>query len=50
MPKIHFKEKIVAKYMVTFLVTKAYYWNMQKTGNGHNEKRYDPYLQSVALN
>ena len=34
---------------VYILVTKTYYWNMQKTGNGHNEKWYDPYLQSVAL-
>ena len=50
MPKIYFKEEIVAKWVFKFLVTKTYYWNMLKTWNGHNEKWYDPYLQSAALN
>ena len=38
MPKMYFKEKILAKCVFTFSVTKIYYRNIQKTGNGHNKK------------
>ena len=32
---MHFEEKILEKKHVYILVTKIYYWNIQRTWNGH---------------
>ena len=45
-PKMYFEEKIVPKYVFTFLGTKTCYWNIQKQKNKKQEtvtkKWYNP--------
>ena len=40
-PKMHFEEKILEKNHVYILVTKIYYWNIQRTWNGHQKVDID---------
>ena len=40
-PKMHFEEKILEKKHVYILVTKIYYWNIQRTWNGHRKVDID---------
>ena len=40
-PKIHFEEKILENKHVYILVTKIYYWNIQRTWNGHQKVDID---------
>ena len=40
-PKMHFEEKILEKKHVYILVTKIYYWNIQRTWNGHQKVDID---------
>ena len=40
-PKMHFEEKILEKKHVYILVTKIYYWNIQRTWNGHQKADID---------
>ena len=36
-PKMHFEEKKLEKKHVYILVTKIYYWNIQRTWNSHQK-------------
>ena len=36
-PKMHFEEKILEKKHCYISVTKIYYWNIQRTWNGHQK-------------
>ena len=38
---MHFEEKIVEKKHVYILVTKIYYWNIQRTWNGYQKVDID---------
>ena len=38
---MHFEEKILEKKHVYILVTKVYYWNIQRTWNGHQKVDID---------
>ena len=40
-PKMHFEEKILEKKHVYILVTKIYYWNIQRTWNSHQKVDID---------
>ena len=51
-PKMHFEEKILEKKHVYILVTKIYYWNIQRTWNGHQKAdidRFTPLIPNQAL-
>ena len=42
---MHFEEKILEKEHVYILVTEIYYWNIQRTWNGHQKvgiERFTP--------
>ena len=39
--QMHFEEKILEKKHVYILVTKIYYWNIQRTLNGHQKVDMD---------
>ena len=38
---MHFEEKILEKKQVYILVIKIYYWNIQRTWNGHQKVDID---------
>ena len=42
-PKMHFEEKILEKMHFYILVTKIYYWNIQRTWNGHQKVDIDSF-------